>query len=47
MKIENPKTRIRKLLLKYHPNKTVNLSGNEKSKSNEISQKLVQILSKL
>jgi hypothetical protein len=44
---QNPKKRIHKLLLKYHPNKTFNLPENEKLKRNEISKKLVDILHKL
>ena len=45
--IEGNKQRVKKLLLKYHSNKTSDLSENEISKRSEISKRLIEILRKL
>lgn len=45
--IEGNKQKIKKLLLKYHSNKTSHLSENEISERTEISKKLIDILHKL
>jgi hypothetical protein len=44
---QNPKKRIHKLLLKYHPNKRQGLTNNEIKKTSEITDKLTNLMKSL